>query len=238
MIYNIAICDDNNEFVAMEKELTNDFFVAKGDSCVFKEYSSGVSLLKDENELLLFDFILLDVEMEGINGIETARRIREISNVTIVIVSSFINYSIYGYEVNAIRYVLKDDNFKLNLYACLEIIIKERIKKVASIEIIGAYGIKYIPIHRIEYVESQNHTLFFHLDDGKTYDSRMNLKDAYKELIKYDFCRTFKSYLVNLNHVDEINYRYCKVNNKEIPISRDYYPDVHRRYSFYKGRRL
>ena len=45
--------------------------------------------------------------------------------------SSFINYSIYGYEVNAIRYVLKDDNFKLNLYACLEIIIKERIKMLS-----------------------------------------------------------------------------------------------------------
>lgn len=237
-MYRIAICDDNSDFNVVEEKLTQEFFDAKNCECTFSIYSSGEDLLNDTKNLFLFDFILLDVEMNGINGIDTAKRIREISNVTIVIVSSYINYSIYGYEVNAIRYVLKDDNYKSNLYACLDLIYKDSLKKEASIEIAGAYGIKEISIHKILFVTSKDHTLFFHLLGGDIFDSRMTLKDAYKELIKYDFVRTFKNRLVNLNYVEEISNKHCIVNGEEIPVSRDHYHDLHERYSFFKGRRL
>lgn len=48
--------------------------------------------------------------MEEIDGMETARRIREFSStVFLIFVSAFIVYSMEGYKVNASRYILKDD---------------------------------------------------------------------------------------------------------------------------------
>ena len=61
-----------------------------------------------ENYKMIFDIIIFDIDMPGINGIDTARKLREMdSNVTIIFVTNIAQYAINGYEVDAVDYILK-----------------------------------------------------------------------------------------------------------------------------------
>ena len=55
-----------------------------------------------------YDLVFLDVEMPGLNGIETAKELRHMdSNVVIMFITNMAQYAIHGYEVEAVDYVLK-----------------------------------------------------------------------------------------------------------------------------------
>lgn len=55
-----------------------------------------------------FDLLLLDIEMEGINGMELAHKLRAGGdNIPIVFVTGFAEYMDEGYDVEALHYLLK-----------------------------------------------------------------------------------------------------------------------------------
>ena len=55
-----------------------------------------------------WDIILFDIDMPGMNGIETARKIRQLDEeVTILFITHVAQYAINGYEVDAVDYIIK-----------------------------------------------------------------------------------------------------------------------------------
>ena len=74
------------------------------------EFADGMEILEDYRPQ--FDIIFLDVEMKHLDGMETARRIRERDGgVLIVFITNMAQYAIRGYEVDALDYVLKPVNY-------------------------------------------------------------------------------------------------------------------------------
>lgn len=70
------------------------------------EFADGMEILEDYRSQ--FDIIFLDVEMKHLDGMETARRIRERDGgVLIVFITNMAQYAIRGYAVGALDYVLK-----------------------------------------------------------------------------------------------------------------------------------
>ena len=70
------------------------------------EFADGMEIL--ENYRPQFDIIFLDVEMKHLDGMETARRIRERDGgVLIVFITNMAQYAIKGYAVQALDYILK-----------------------------------------------------------------------------------------------------------------------------------
>lgn len=69
-------------------------------------FTDGDEIL--ENYRPAFDIIFLDVEMKHLDGMETARRIRERDGgVLIVFITNMAQYAIRGYAVGALDYVWK-----------------------------------------------------------------------------------------------------------------------------------
>ncbi len=107
-------------------------------------YKSSEELLaaleKDEQE---YQFLLLDVVMDGLNGIELAARLRKKGNqVPIIFVSSYEDYALMGYEVEAVRYLAKpvrEDKLREAIHYC-----KERFYRKKHILISTAEGIRRI----------------------------------------------------------------------------------------------
>ena len=98
----IAVCDDDETAVSFLRELIESYPKQKLNA---DGYSSGEDLLRTGN---IYDLIFLDIDMKGIDGIETARRIRiHDRKVKIVYVTSYKEYAGKAFSVHAFGYLLK-----------------------------------------------------------------------------------------------------------------------------------
>ena len=97
----IAICDDETAI----QEQIKAWVVQEQQGISPKLYGSGDSLLADGTQ---FDIIFLDIQMEGANGIETARMLRERDEEAILIfITGIREYVFDAFEVAAFHYLLK-----------------------------------------------------------------------------------------------------------------------------------
>lgn len=102
---NIAICDDSPDD---REKLYNvlKLYAAKNNTEInITAFSGGEELLSNINDR---DIVFLDIEMDGINGIETAQRIRSMNiTVPIVYVTSYSKYWRSAYKVHAFDFISK-----------------------------------------------------------------------------------------------------------------------------------
>lgn len=123
----IGICDDEVEITSEIETILNEFKSVKDfESDV---YFSGEEIYKAVKNGANYDLIFLDIEMTGIDGLATAKKIREVDkNVAIVYITSHLENAIDGYEVNALGFIPKPidkEKFKSNYFRVLEKISKE-----------------------------------------------------------------------------------------------------------------
>ncbi len=106
---NIGVCDDESVHRNKIKEILLDILKTFNLEYKIHEYDSGESLL--ENYPSNLDILIIDIQMKSINGIDTARKIRENDDdVEIIFMTSFAEFMQDGYEVRAYRYLLKPIN--------------------------------------------------------------------------------------------------------------------------------
>lgn len=105
----IAICDDlAADRQALRQALSKEFQL-RGITAEFVEYESGTQLVSEwKKDKPLFKWLFLDIYMEGLNGVETAQRLRGLGCQTeIVFLTTTPDYALDGYEVYAAGYLLK-----------------------------------------------------------------------------------------------------------------------------------
>lgn len=239
-MFRIAICDDEAYFRRREKELIEKHMKKKGCACQIDLYSSGEEILNNEDSVLKYDMVFLDVSMEEMDGMKTAEKIRQISaGVYIVFVTAYITYVLEGYKVGAVRYLLKEeDSLENALKECLDAITAQMAYGKVMCTFSSADGKKSIPADSILYVESRLHKVVFYvMDDGvKEYSRYDKLDTVEQELGKYGFCRTHQSFLVNMSYAVGVErYRISLENGMEIHISKKYYKNVEKEYIRHQG---
>ena len=104
MKLNIAICDDENRILTHTSSLIDIYQFQHLDTNLSVDcYTSGESLLENYTQPRQYHILLLDIEMPGMNGIETARQIRNTidRNAIIVFISSYPEYMQESFSVPA-----------------------------------------------------------------------------------------------------------------------------------------
>ncbi|MDY6064986.1 MAG: response regulator transcription factor [Finegoldia sp.] len=101
-MYNIMVVDD-------EKDIARaiEIYLKTEDYNVIKAYSGYEALdLMKENKI---DLYLIDIMMEGMDGLELTQKIREVSNTPIIILSakSELNDKVIGLNIGADDYITK-----------------------------------------------------------------------------------------------------------------------------------
>lgn len=149
----IAICEDEKEMRDLiENHLHN---ILKNREYKIEKYSSGEELL--QSNIKDIDILLLDIQMDQINGMDTARKIREVDNkMEIIFLTSLIDYVQEGYEVRAYRYLLKPielDELRKHVLTCINEIEKNKnhyilIKNKSNTYKIYSSEIKYIEVQK------------------------------------------------------------------------------------------
>ncbi len=102
----IAIVEDNPADAGKLEEYIDQFCTDNRINYQTEVFQSGDDFLK--NYTKIWNLILLDIEMPGIDGMETAKKIRELDEETfLVFVTNMAQYAIHGYEVDAFDFVVK-----------------------------------------------------------------------------------------------------------------------------------
>ena len=117
----IAICDDENTFL---KELEEKIVkIIPRLDCDVEPFSCAEDLLSSD---MAFDIVFLDIEMDGMDGMSCARKIRQSDkDIPIVFLTSHTEMAVEGYEVSAFRFLQKpvdDTKLKRTLQDLIELL--------------------------------------------------------------------------------------------------------------------
>lgn len=210
----IAVCDDDENILGETLELLKQY---EKLPLSVDAYSSGEALLASGKR---YDILLLDIDMEGLNGIETARRIREVDKeVKLIYVTNYSGYTIFAFGVHAFAYLLKplraeelfaqlDEAFAYGLAGPepeLEFVAKEGIVRVVPSRILC---FEYLGRQVLLYTTEQ----VWHL--------KRQITELAREMEGYGFAMPHKSFVVNLYAVQRIHgYEITLTDGRTIPLS-------------------
>ena len=187
----------------------------------------GVSDYLKENDV---DFVLLDVEMPGMTGIEA---IINIDLPQTILISSNKTYAAEGFNYNVTDFLTKPIDYER---------FCQGIKKVHKIEETiksneqendtffikdGITNIK-LTASDVFYIEALGDYVKFHTNQKK-FTVLATMKSIELKLAPYNFARIHRSYIVNLNQVKEIKNNSLKIGNKTLSITRSYKPSFLKR---------
>lgn len=164
----IAVCDDEEQFRRrIGKEIT-DFLTKQAIVFQIDNFCSGEEFIELKEKMQKYDLIFLDISMGEVNGITVAKKLREYSRKTVIVfITAFLDYSLEGYKVNAIRYLLKSSqNLKLDMEECMETVLEEINFKLPRKMFHFREEEKEVNLHNIVYIESRLHILEFHIVSG------------------------------------------------------------------------
>lgn len=221
----ICICDDDKTMCDNLKEM----ILQHGTHVVTVFHSAEELIFECENQFP-FDCVFLDIQMKSMNGIECARKIREYDKkIVIVFLSAMKDYVFEGYEVNAIRYLLKPLEIE-KCHALLDL-ISESVTRERQYLLVNKTKVN---CEEILFIESFGHYCAVHGD--KIAETKASLSEICAKLPKH-FIQTHRSYVVNLEHVDSVLKDACLLDDgSEIPISRNSVKKVNQAFmEFLKG---
>lgn len=219
---SIALCDDEKQVCDYLDKRCRRYLAEIDEEVNISAFSGGEALeeacRKNPNG---FDIIFLDIKMQGSNGVDSAKALREIGvNSLIVFVTSSAEYVFSGYEVKAFRYILKtelENAFDRIFGECLKELRSDE-ENVYSLKI--GSGVKTFRFADILYWESDKRKIILHTKN-ECVEYYGKLDDAEKELEEKDFIRAHQSFLVNAQKIAEIQKTELVLSNGEVlPISK------------------
>ena len=214
-MFYIAICDDQyaicseieNIILEYQKLTTQDIqievFYSAEKLSAFMEYEHN------------FDLIFLDIEMNGLNGLDLGRKIREEmdNHITqIVYVSGKESYYRDLFEVRPMHFLLKPvepDKIIKDIELAMKLV--NRIGGVFSYKR-GHVAYK-LPIKNIIYFQSVNRKInIVTLTGEEIFYGKLH--DVFHQVAKHRFMNIHKSYIINYEYVAKFKYDegYCKIN--------------------------
>lgn len=196
----VAIVEDDRNYAEMLKKYIIRYEKESGQRFQITWFQDGEDIV--ENYRADYDIILLDIEMQFMDGMTTAEEIRKNdSEVVIIFITNMPQYAMKGYAVEALDYVLKPINyfaFSQRIERALKRMVRRQ-KKYINISYKGK--VKKIDIIDILYVEVRDHDLYFHTSEGE-FSQRGTMKEIEKTLVNEAFFRCNKGYLINLDYVN------------------------------------
>lgn len=217
----IAIVEDERSSIAQLQGYLQRYQHERGSAAD----DIKVSVFTDGDQLMdyyrpKYDMIFMDVQMERLDGLTTAKLIRrQDPEVIIIFISNLAQYATYGYTVDALDYLLKPISYFAFSQRLDRAFDRLRKRKKHYLTITAKGEMRKLDVSEIRYVESQNHTLIIHTRQEKI-AIRGTMREAEEKLGGHGFVRCNKGYLLNLEHVDAVRSGCAIVGEDSLLISR------------------
>ena len=232
----IAICDDEKNI----RELIANKVAKQYPDANIIFYNSGEELLLSDNPI---DILFLDIQMQGKNGMETARELRKKDKkIIIIFVTAVEEYVFQAFDVGAFHYIVKpinDTKFKEVLHRAIEEwnakqpTNQEPEEKYLMINN-GGVHIK-VTIDDIVYAEVFNRKVVIHkLNETIEYYGKMSDLEA---LAGESFFRPHRAYLINFKYVEKYDATTIYLEKGTALMAKQKYPEFVKTYMKYNQRR-
>jgi Response regulator of the LytR/AlgR family len=227
MVLKIAVCDD----ISTDRQWLISLIKAEDPYCECCAYQSGELLLWDLENGTQFDIFFLDIFMEGMSGIEVAKRIRITHPYSLLIfVSSSDDFYRESYDLYAFNYLIKP------LTKDMLVQVLRRATTYLGKEMDQIVRFSYnntlhtVRCSQLLYLSSNMHIVNFHLINGEILKAYGKLDDFVMQLPENIFVRCHKSYFVNLKHVTGMNTCEFMFGTVKVPVSRKYCVQAREKY--------
>lgn len=215
---SIAVCDDEVldccQIAGNIKEVLEELDV----SFIIRQFYSGKELLQAAGD---FDIIFLDVMMGGMDGMDTARLLRNKAYENILIfISSSRGYVFEAYDVEAFQYLVKPVE-QGKLRSILQRAVVKLQKDSREFILIQTKGqTRKLFLKNIYYFEIRGRVISVHSTDG-IFQYYGQIGGLEEHLQDKGFFRCHKSFLVNLSCISRYGHQELILDNGEkIPMAK------------------
>lgn len=232
MLINIAICDDDIKMTDEMQEIITQYKMDRNEEICCDIFYNGKSLMSEEKE---YDIIFLDIVMEEMDGIETAKRLRKRDKtVEIIYLTGYPGLTREALSVHAFEYLEKPvtkEQIYYQLDEALEKVLRKKLNEEYKYHIVafnaGKNSIR-LPIDDIYYFERVDRKLKAVTKKGNfmLYETIASIEE---KLHQYDFVTPHQSFVVNINNMkDYVKDEIIMLNDDVIPVAQKRVSEVKR----------
>ena len=221
-MYRIAVCDDEEAVRAQIIRVLSAH--PRRDSFSVVEFSSGEALLESLRAGQTYLLLILDIQLQGQNGVTVGRLLREElkDNTTQVLyISAHTQYAMELFDVRPLNFLTKPLNEE-KLSACVTqaLDLAPGLDEALTLRV-GKQALR-IPLREIRYLESYQKRLTIHTIHGD-YTCAQRLSSVFAGLPQPEFFQIHQSFVVNDLYVHCIRYdRLTLDDGTELSISQNF----------------
>lgn len=200
ILITIAICDDE---ISVRMDLTEkleQYSKEFGFKLRILQFDDGRALL--ENYKAEMDLIFLDIEMQDMDGVTAAKKIREMDErVGIIFLTSYTKYALRGYTVGAMNYIIKPIHY-IRLKREMERFLEKRKNEPQEyIAVSNENGKFRVLLKDLKYIETDSGGVILHTSE-KEIPVNKSMKELEQLLPTETFQRCHTSFIVNMDYID------------------------------------
>lgn len=210
--------------------MIQDILTSKNVIGQITEYSSGEDMIRSREA---FDLYFLDIKMNSLTGIETAKRIR-LKNIEsgIIFITALREYIFEAFDVQAFHYLIKPVEKEKLRKVLSSFLVKRNFEEQFLIAKTKTQSYK-INFKEIFYIESLLRKIRIHTT-YEIIECYYKFSDVESRVEEYGFFRCHKSYIVNLRYVSKYTGNSITLKNSEtIYLSKYRYSEFSKALMYY-----
>lgn len=230
----IAIIEDEQTHTDLLAAYLREWGAAHGKAVSIREFSSAESFLFVWEETNDLDILFVDIQMREMNGVEMAKKVRERDGeIAIVFTTGIADYIGYGYEVEALHYLMKPIDME-KIGQCMDKALR-RSSKAAYVLVHGKEETRKVPVGNISYVEARGHGCVVEIYAKDGVCGQLEIVESISEMERmlgtHGFIRCHRSYLCHMESVCRIGKTEVTLDSGSvIPVSRRMYAEMNRAF--------
>ena len=215
---HIAICDDEPCMSDALRQMVSAFFCGKNIDTMITQYTSGEQLLRSQKKI---DILFLDIQMGGLSGMETAKKLRRRKFKGFLIFITVLREMVFdAFEVQAFDYLVKPIDETRFEHMMGRLLSSLQDAGSAGLLIQKGYESSIIPFEDIVFCEIIDRKVYVHLVSSEIIDFYDRI-DHLETKLDDSFFRCHRSFLIHLKYLKSYKKGTAYMENgKEIPVSR------------------